>query len=56
MQGMDPPTELDQQQRAAWLKDKHFLHQLMDTSKVTQAGTQDSALSALRPAWQPAGL
>ncbi|KAA6421342.1 MAG: hypothetical protein FRX49_08620 [Trebouxia sp. A1-2] len=25
-QGMDPPAELDEQQQAAWLKDKQFLH------------------------------
>ncbi len=31
---MDPPTELDEQQRVAWLKDKQFLHQLMDNTKV----------------------
>ena len=31
---MDPPTELDEQQTGAWLKDKQFLHQLMDNTKV----------------------
>lgn len=32
---MDPPAELDEQQQAAWLKDKQFLHQLMDNTKVS---------------------
>ncbi len=32
---MNPPSELDEQQRVAWLKDKQFLHQLMDNTKVS---------------------
>lgn len=31
---MNPPVGLDDLQRAAWLKDKHFLQQLMDNTKV----------------------
>ena len=34
LQGMDPPVQLDEQQTAAWLKDKQFLYQLIDIAKV----------------------
>ena len=31
---MDPPVGLQEAQKAAWLKDKQFLQQLMDDTKV----------------------
>ena len=34
---MDPPVGLQEAQQAAWLKDKHFLQQLMDNTKVLPA-------------------
>ena len=34
---MDPPEGLDEQQRTAWLRDKQFLEQLMDNTKVRSA-------------------
>ena len=37
LQGMDPPVGLDKAQQAAWLKDKQFLQQLMDNTKVLPA-------------------
>ena len=40
VQGIDPPTELDEQQKSAWLKDKHFLQQLIDSSKVRHMSTR----------------
>lgn len=36
-QGMDPPEGLDEQQWTAWLRDKEFLEQLMDNTKVRPA-------------------
>jgi len=39
---MAPPEQLDEQQRAAWLKDKQFLQQLMDNTKVMLFQTQQS--------------
>lgn len=43
LQGMDPPVGLDKVQQAAWLKDKQFLQQLMDNTKVLPAYCQPTA-------------
>ncbi|KAL0040872.1 hypothetical protein WJX79_008076 [Trebouxia sp. C0005] len=48
-QGMDPPAELDEQQQAAWLKDKQFLHQLMDNTKVDDFDLSVRLACKLRP-------